>query len=159
MKLALCRTLLLERPILFLDEPTLGLDVKSIVFIIEKLKSLNKTIFLTSHDMNVVEKVCNRIAFINNGTILKVGTKEDITKLVQTKIYVKIVLKKNREQLKQELNRCEFVTNISNSKDGFTITLKSRENYKNLFPILSKYSILKIQELDLSLEDIFLKII
>ncbi|GAH97259.1 unnamed protein product, partial [marine sediment metagenome] len=74
MKLALCRTLLLDRKILFLDEPTLGLDVKSIALIIKKLKKLKKTIFLTSHDMGVVEKLCDRIAFINNGKIVKIGT-------------------------------------------------------------------------------------
>lgn len=43
---------------MFLDEPTLGLDVKSISFIVKKLKDINKTIFLTSHDMGVVEKLC-----------------------------------------------------------------------------------------------------
>ncbi|MGB5911356.1 MAG: ABC transporter ATP-binding protein, partial [Promethearchaeia archaeon] len=50
MKLALLRTLLLDRKILFLDEPTLGLDVKMVNFVIDKLKESKKTIFITSHD-------------------------------------------------------------------------------------------------------------
>ena len=49
-KLALCRALLIDPPILFLDEPTLGLDVNTTNYFIEKIKNLNKTIFLTSHN-------------------------------------------------------------------------------------------------------------
>ncbi|MFX1259631.1 MAG: ABC transporter ATP-binding protein, partial [Promethearchaeota archaeon] len=50
LKLALCRSLLIDPPILFLDEPTLGLDVKTTLFFIDKIKTLNKTILLTSHN-------------------------------------------------------------------------------------------------------------
>ena len=81
MKLALCRTLLLNPKILFLDEPTVGMDVKTISFIIEKLKKVKKTIILTSHDMSLVEKLCDRVAFINKGEILKIGTIEEISGL------------------------------------------------------------------------------
>ena len=70
MKLALCKTLLLKRDVLLLDEPTLSLDVQSKSFIIDKLKQTESTIFLTSHDMGVVERLCDRIAFINKGNIL-----------------------------------------------------------------------------------------
>jgi ABC-2 type transport system ATP-binding protein len=108
MKLALCRTLLLERQILFLDEPTLGLDVKSTNFIIEKLKSLNKTIFLTSHDMSVVEKLCDRVAFINIGEILKIGTTSEVKKLTQKQIKINIEIKDNKGQLKNQLDRQDF---------------------------------------------------
>jgi len=116
MKLALCRTLLLDRDIMFLDEPTLGLDVKSKSFIIDKLKNTNKTIFLCSHDMSVVEKLCDRIAFINHGDILKIGSKEEIVGLMQTEILVKIDLIKNKSQLKSELNHQEFITKIIENK-------------------------------------------
>lgn len=70
MKLALCRILLLDRKSLFLDEPTLGIDVNIISFITYKIKKSKKAIFLTSHDMTVVEKLCDRVAFINKGKIL-----------------------------------------------------------------------------------------
>lgn len=159
MKLALLRTLLLNRDIMFLDEPTLGLDVKSKSFIIDKLKNTNKTIFISSHDMSVVEKLCDRIAFINHGDILKIGSKEDIEGLMQTEILVKIDLIKNKSQLKSELNHQEFITKIIENKNGLSLKLKKRENYKELLSILSKYDILGVKEKDESLEDLFLKII
>ena len=54
-KLAVCRTLLLDRPILILDEPARGLDVKTKNFLITVFKESNKTILITSHDMDIVE--------------------------------------------------------------------------------------------------------
>ncbi|MFX0036486.1 MAG: ATP-binding cassette domain-containing protein [Candidatus Hermodarchaeota archaeon] len=159
MKLALCRTLLLERNILFLDEPTVGLDVNSVSFIIDKIKKVNKTILLTSHDMNVVEKLCNRIAFINQGEILKIGTKEYIKNLIQQEIKIDIELLENKENLKSELEKHSFITNIESKNNLLTISIKKRENYKELFSILQNYNIIRFKEIELSLEDLFLEII
>ena len=88
MKLALCRTLLLNRKVLFLDEPTLGLDVKSISLIINKLKNIKKTIFLTSHDMNVVEKFWNKEIFEKVNDIWRL--KNPIWKLANPDSYLSL---------------------------------------------------------------------
>lgn len=159
MKLALCRTLLLEQDILFLDEPTLGLDVKSKSFIIEKIKGLDKTIVLTSHDMGVVEKLCNRVAFINVGKILRIGTKSELKTLTELDIRVSIDLKENKSKLEKELIQKDFIKTVVENNEGLVITLKQRENYANLFPLLANYKILRISEPALSLEDLFLKFI
>lgn len=159
MKLALCRTLLLERQILFLDEPTLGLDVKSTNFIIEKLKNLNKTIFLTSHDMNVVEKLCDHIAFIDKGNILKIGAKSEIKELLKAQIKVTIEIKENRDQLKNELENQKFVEMVDINESGLEVILKLRDNYHKLLQFLSDYNILRINEPEISLEELFLKLI
>ncbi|MFW9895924.1 MAG: ABC transporter ATP-binding protein [Candidatus Thorarchaeota archaeon] len=76
LKLALTRVLLIDPKILFLDEPMLGLDPKSVKDVIEILKSLNKTILLTSHQMDIVQRICDKIAFLKQGTIVKVDTKK-----------------------------------------------------------------------------------
>ncbi len=159
MKLALCRTLLLNPKILFLDEPTLGLDVKSTIFIINKLKALSRTIFLTSHNMSVVERLCDRIAFIKKGIILKVGTKEDITKLIQLDIKINIKIIENKKQLKAELNQQDFINEVIETKEDFIVSLRKRENYEDMLKILAKYKILMVKEQGLSLEDLFLQLI
>jgi ABC-2 type transport system ATP-binding protein len=159
MKLALCRTLLLERPILFLDEPTLGLDVKSTSFIIDKLRNLNKTILLTSHDMSVVEKLCDRVAFINLGNILKVGTKNEVKTLIQSQIKIHVDIKEDKPKLKEELIKLGYVKEINEGFDGFNLTLQNREHYTDLISVLNNYKISKINEPDLSLEELFLKLI
>ena len=159
MKLALCRTLLIERQVLFLDEPTLGLDVKSTNFIIKKLKELNKTIFLTSHDMSVVEKLCDRIAFINKGNILKIGSKSEVKKLTQSEIKVRVEIREGKSELKEILSKQEYIKEIFGTNDNIIIILKSREDYSNLFQLLSNYKIKRINEPEVSLEELFLRLI
>ncbi|MFX1328182.1 MAG: ATP-binding cassette domain-containing protein [Promethearchaeota archaeon] len=159
MKLALCRTFLLERDILFLDEPTVGVDVETVSFIVDKIKNSDYTIFLTSHDMSVVEKLCNRIAFLNKGNVLKIGTKDDIKKYIQTEITIEIELIKNKNELLSELKEQDFITNVQENKKNITISLLNRIYYKDLLNIIRRYDILKIKELEMSLEDLFLKLI
>ncbi|NVM35981.1 MAG: ABC transporter ATP-binding protein [Candidatus Lokiarchaeota archaeon] len=157
MKLALCRTLLLERDILLLDEPTLSLDVQSKSFIIDKLKDSNSTIFLTSHDMSVVERLCDRIAFINHGNILKIGDKDSIKKLAQTEIILKLKILEKKNELKSDLNQLNYILNISEEPEGLVLSLKDRSYYRDLFLILSNYEILRFNEIEQSLEDLFIK--
>jgi len=159
MKLALFRTLLLNRKILFLDEPTLGLDVKTTSFIVNKLKNIKNTIFLTSHNMNIVEKLCDRIAFINKGNILKIGTKDDLRRYGQQEIKIIVDVFENKKTLKKELEQQNFIKEIIDTKSGFVVSLKKREWYQSLFLILSKYSLQRVKELDLTLEELFLKFI
>lgn len=158
-KLTLCRVLLSDPKILFLDEPTLGLDVKTKNFIIDKLKHLDKTIFLTSHNMEVVDKLCRKIAFINNGKIIKVGNKEELREVMQKRVRIFIGIDENKSKLKQELEQQNFITGVGNKSNGLDIELSNRDFYNKLFPILEKYKILKIQEIEFSVEDLFLKIV
>lgn len=158
-KLALCRALLVNPKILFLDEPTLGLDVKTTNHIVEKLKNLDKTIFLTSHNMDLVEKLCDRIAFINNGKIVKIGKKEELTSLTQQGIQISIEINQNRDKLKNELDQQEFIIETIETEKGFDLSLKERTFYKDLFSILRNYPIMKLREKEVSIEQLFLKLI
>lgn len=158
MKLALLRTFLLNRPVLFLDEPTLGLDVKFKNEIIKKIKEMNKTVLLTSHDMSVVERLCDNIAFINKGEIIKIGTKEDIKKLEHSEIKFKISLKNRKRELINTLKQKEFITEVEESNKGINISILSREYYSIFLKTISDYSILKLKEYEFSLEDLFIQL-
>jgi ABC-2 type transport system ATP-binding protein len=68
--------LLHEPKILFLDEPTAGIDVQSKIFILTYLKEINKngtTIIYTSHYMEEAENLCSRVAIIDRGNIISIG--------------------------------------------------------------------------------------
>ena len=72
MRLNFCRSLVHDPEIIFFDEPTSGLDPlngKRIKDIINDLKNQGKTIFLTTHNMNVAEELCDRVAFIVDGEL------------------------------------------------------------------------------------------
>jgi len=69
--------------IIFLDEPTAGLDVESRAILhdeIRKLAKKGKTIILASHDMNEVESLCDRIAILKGGDIAFIGTANELTR-------------------------------------------------------------------------------
>lgn len=157
-KLALCRVLLSDPKILFLDEPTLGLDVKSTNFIIDKLKNSKKTIFVTSHDMNFVEKLCSTFAFIDKGKVIKSGSKEDLLKVLQKRVKIFVGIIENKNKLKQELEQKDFIGNVNEKNNGLIVEILKRKNYNNLFPIFEKYKIIKMQEIDFSIEDLFLSL-
>jgi ABC-2 type transport system ATP-binding protein len=73
--------LLHEPKILFLDEPTVGIDVQSRIVILEYLKEINKagtTIIYTSHYMEEAENLCSRVAIIDRGKIISIGNPEDL---------------------------------------------------------------------------------
>ena len=71
-RVTLARAFLHNPDLLFLDEPTSALDpvnTKHIYRGLENMKERGTTIFLTTHDMNEAEELCDRVAFLNNGTI------------------------------------------------------------------------------------------
>ncbi len=57
-----------------------------------------------------------------------------------------------------KLNQLDYITNVSENREGLIVSLEKRMYYKDLLAILSNYKILKINELELSLEDLFLKL-
>ncbi|QHQ62968.1 ATP-binding cassette domain-containing protein [Anaerocolumna sedimenticola] len=81
-RLHLALALISDPDIVFLDEPTAGLDVEGRISLhdqIRKLKEQGKTIILASHDMAEVESLCDRIAILNDGNIVFLGTIAELT--------------------------------------------------------------------------------
>lgn len=80
---------LLHKPkVLLMDEPTVGIDPQSrnhIFEVIEKLNNQGMTIIYTTHYMEEVERLCNRIAIIDSGKIIAQGTQSELKEMVQTK--------------------------------------------------------------------------
>lgn len=92
-RLHLALALIGDPDIIFLDEPTAGLDVEGRLSLheqIRKLKHIGKTIVLASHDMAEVETLCDRIAILNNGNIAFCGTASELTDRVGRKYFIYI---------------------------------------------------------------------
>jgi len=82
-KLGLAQSMLNEPDLIFLDEPTDGVDPigrKEIRDILIDLKNKGKTIFLNSHLLSEVEMICDRVAILNKGDLIKEGNVDDLTK-------------------------------------------------------------------------------
>ncbi len=74
-------TLITDPDLIFLDEPTTGIDIlgaQTIRTLIQNLSSQNKSIFLTTHDLTDINELCDRVAIIVNGRIIALGTPADL---------------------------------------------------------------------------------
>lgn len=106
-RLEIAKGLLHHPKILFLDEPTVGLDPQSRNHIREHLKKINQeqglTIFITTHYMDEVEKIADRVAIIDQGKIQAIGTVEDLKKQTGKDTMDEVFLAITGNSLREEL--------------------------------------------------------
>ena len=148
-----------EPKILFLDEPTAGVDVelrKSLWKNISSLKDSGVTIFLTTHYIEEAEKMADRIGIIHNGSIKLIKKKNELMKTLGKKTII-INLSKDYDGLDEIIKKYKVQKN--KLKLTFTYDFKTKENSPSEFlKDLAKKSI-KFNEIETqksSLEDIFL---
>ena len=101
-KLHLALALAHNPKILFLDEPTAGLDVEARIALHDEIRKLKKngvTIILASHDMAEVEALCDRVGILVDGSIRKIGTPGEIILEVKQEIIIKIKVDKQMNEL------------------------------------------------------------
>jgi ABC-2 type transport system ATP-binding protein len=105
-RLEIARGLLHHPKILFLDEPTLGLDPQTRNHMWQYVLKLNKeegmTVFLTTHYLEEAEKVADRIAIIDHGKIIKIGTVGQLKKLTKSKSLEEAFLKMTGHGIREE---------------------------------------------------------
>jgi len=155
-RLTLARALICDPTLIFLDEPTLGLDPEARTLIREMLLALKKegkTVFLTSHDLEEVEKICSNIAIINHGEMVAQGSYEERkSRFIARRTVVQV---KEIGPWVEELSK-EMKIEI----DGNTIYIEGN-NSGRIFEVLAKAGV-KVQEMkteEEGLEDLYLKLL
>ena len=162
-RLILCMALMSKPKILFLDEPTSGLDVQSAKIIKQLIKEYNEmgvTIFLTTHDMEVANELCDRIAIINRGKIISLDTPENIKNLTQE--YQAIDVHFTNGMKKQEIEKLPSVTEVQEINGGFHIIVENiHESICELIEFVkSNNAVIKhLSTHEPKLEEAFIKII
>lgn len=119
-RLHLALALISNPDIIFLDEPTAGLDVEgrqSLHQLIRKLKSQGKTIILASHDMAEVETLCDRIAILKDGNIVFCGTASELTDKVEKKYFIHIKTQQGNNTIETDNIEDSLLSLLSEMKD------------------------------------------
>lgn len=105
-RLEVARGLIHHPKILFLDEPTLGLDPQTRDHIWKYIKQLNKdegmTVFLTTHYMEEAQKIADKIAIIDHGKIIKLGTVKELEQATNTNSLEEAFLKLTGDSIREE---------------------------------------------------------
>jgi len=157
-RLLIAKAMVHRPPILVLDEPTAGVDVQLRQNLWNNVKALNKqgvTIILTTHLMYEAEEMCNKIAIINKGNLIKLDTTENLLNSIKTK---KIIFKvKKIQKIKPEsLNGIKFSYNSNNE-----ITVLYERKKHKIDEIINKIKSTGMEIYDIStdegnLEDVFI---
>ncbi len=156
---------LLHRPkVLFLDEPTVGLDIQTRRKIWKYIKKIHDefdmTIFLTTHYMEEADQLCDRIGIIDGGKIQVIDSPKNMKKAMGNEV-ISIILEEeeNRDSFLSDLKKIEFVNKIN--KEGSKLTLfasNGTEVIPKIFQISSEFNI-KIISISLTqptLDDVFI---
>jgi len=157
-RLELARGLLHYPKVLFLDEPTLGLDPQTRnrmwEYILELRQREGTTIFLTTHYMDEAEKA-DRIAIIDHGKLVAIDTPEELKKLIGKDI---ISVKTNDNDRAAEELRLRYGIETRHDSNGLTFKVASGEEFLPTFIKEFGTKILSVSLRRPSLDDVFLKL-
>lgn len=163
-KLTIAAGMIHQPRILFLDEPTTGIDVASARQIRQLIADLNAggtTIFLTTHYIEEAERLCGRIAFIVKGRIVRIDTVEDLMRQTEGRHVMEVAVSDNAAELCEQI-QAEFPGLQCRAVAGGTIRVESSEPVRvgPLVRLLEDrdVEVSEARKIRPSLEDVFVRV-
>lgn len=155
--------LLHDPEIIIMDEPTVGIDPQSRNYILETVKKLNKekqmTVLYTSHYMEEVEFLCNRIYIMDHGNLIASGTKEEIKRILSSEKALLIKSDRWSNGFIQGLKLNPLVNRVVVQDKEITIMVAKEVNLFSTLIHLAEESKLELTSIEIktpTLEDVFL---
>lgn len=156
-RVGIAQALINDPDLLFFDEPTSGLDPiahKDIQDLILSLREQGKTVFLSSHQLSDVENVCNRVAIINRGELVKIGTMVELLHAGRTIVTVACASPELIEQLKT------LSSSVIVEGDLVKVYVETEENVHQVIDaVKGKASLVSVVPQRQTLEDLFVQIV
>lgn len=161
-RLALARALIHKPPLIFLDEPTSGLDpeaAQQVNGLIASLKSQNgQTVVLATHNLTEAQRLCDRVAIMNKGKILALGSLAELSRKLWPMTWVDIKFyKPPSENTSSTLKAHRGVMQVSVESDALSVQVEKEDVIPDVVRYLIEQgeSILKVNPRDYTLEDIY----
>ena len=166
-RIHIARALVNDPDVLFLDEPTIGLDPeisRDIRALIKKMANDGKTIMLTTHYMYEAEELCDRIAIINKGKIVALGTASQLKELVKSSTVIEVVTAEDPSGVLDSLRSLAGIILVSSERfSGRFLNRLQIENDVELFDQISdafrKYKIIRASYDEPTLEDTYMSLV
>ncbi len=157
-KVAICCSIIHKPKLLFLDEPTLGLDlnsVESVKEIINDLGNSETTIIITSHDLQLISDITDRIIVIQNGKIIFDGDRDSINSLSN---YSTLIIK--MKEYNQDIEKMHYdkILKIDKTNNKIYFKIEDNSDFNSIFSFLieNKINIVDIIHKEYSLEDLYI---
>lgn len=169
-RVGIAQALIGNPPIIIFDEPTVGLDPKQIIEVRNLIRALGEehTVILSTHILSEVQSVCDRILVINRGKIIADEKTADIAKTIEDNQRYKVKVCGNPSDVLSLIKSCQGVVSVEETgerdRDSYAYVVESAPGIdirKPLFYALAEknYALLGLEGVDMSLEDIFLKLV
>lgn len=162
-RINLAVALLHDPEVLIMDEPTVGIDPQSRNHILDTIRKLNVehnlTILYTSHYMDEVEKLCDRIYIMDDGKIVASGTNEELKSLLSNEETVEIEVKTKKVEFAEVLKKHPDVNQLYETTKGYRLIVSKRDELLvDIFrqAALHEVTVTGIQVKEPTLEDVFL---
>ena len=165
-RVGLAAALMPNPPVFILDEPTIGLDPKQIRYTREFIKNLrgDHTVLLSTHILPEAEMTCDRVAIIDRGKIIAIGTPAELGKMIRKVNAVRVEFSGPANEVQKALLELDGVTKVvPEEKLGvylveFEPQWKTREQMTSL-AAERKWAILELSPREASLEEVFLELV
>lgn len=152
--------------VVYLDEPTIGLDVMVKEKVRNAIREINKkygtTIILTTHDLNDIEELCSRIIIIDNGKKIYDGSLEEIKSRYGARTSIELQVKKKIDlasfNFKENLEEDDLNIKEENNKIIATFNKNKISSSEIMSEILKKVEVIDFKVIETSIEDIIKKI-
>lgn len=165
-KLAIVRAIVHKPPVLFLDEPTAGLDPESAKEIRDMMAELSRreksTILLSTHLLVDAERLCSRVLIMNRGNVLLVGTPDELRQKINVKSIVEVSLKQVTPKLISELKALGGTEEVNQQENKLLITVKDVNSATPEIVravVAAGGDVLSVNALRPSLEEAYLKLV
>lgn len=166
-RLHIARGLVNDPQLIFMDEPTLGLDpvaAREMRDVIRNLQAAGRTIFLTSHYMFEMEVLCDRVAVLNKGECLLIDTPSALKRLVADLEVVEITVSGVREQTADRLRSHPQVDSVAVDTRGQTQVIHvhapgGSTRVQEFLDLLGETQVLKVVTREPTLEDAYVKLV
>lgn len=163
-KVAIAMTLICDTEIVLLDEPTLGLDVQSYLdiknILIDTASNMDKTILLSTHNMALVQDVCNDVVILSKGKKVAEDSMEKLLNMFKSMTYEIILVESLSPENKEHLSRLNYEFYIINDGSKIEIDIFDfHDIYKIIEELKNKNIFIKeIKQKDVNFERIYLSL-
>jgi ABC-2 type transport system ATP-binding protein len=157
-RLVVGRALVHAPKLLFLDEPTTGLDPQSRRALWDYIRALRSemTIFLTTHYMDEADSLCDRIVIMDHGKALVDGSTSELKERFAHAHIYELEVRRDADRYEEAFRALPEVTSLERERDAFRIVLRDEESLKPLMDSIASGDIRRICLVEPSLEEVFL---